>query len=115
MGVAGPNIAMTTIMKDVRFGLRMLRRSPRFTAVAVLTLGLGIAGNPGGFSCLDSILLHPSPGVGDPRELALIETVNPTDEYLVATSYLDYRDYRDDLKLVSGVALGRFKIGRAHV
>jgi predicted permease len=95
-------------VKDVRFGLRILRRSPWFTAVAVLTLGLGIAVNTTVFSWIDSVLLHPFPGVGDPQELALIETVTPAGEYLVNTSYLDYRDYRDTLQLVSGVALGRF-------
>jgi predicted permease len=99
---------MPTFLKDVRFGLRILRRSPWFTAVAVLTLGLGIAVNTTVFSWIDSVLLHPFPGVGDPRELALIETVTPTGEFLVNTSYLDYRDYRDSLQLVSGVALGRF-------
>ena len=95
-------------MKDVRFGLRILRRSPWFTAVAVLTLGLGIAVNTTVFSWIDSVLLDPFPGVGDPHQLALIETVTPTGEFLVNTSYLDYRDYRDTLQLVSGVALGRF-------
>ena len=99
---------MPTFLKDVRFGFRVLRRSPWFTAVAVLTLGLGIAVNTTVFSWIDSVLLHPFPGVGDPQELALIETVTPTGEFLVATSYLDYRDYRDNLKLISGVALGRF-------
>jgi predicted permease len=99
---------MPTFMKDARFGLRILRRSPWFTAVAVLTLGLGIAVNTTVFSWIDSVLLHPFPGVGDPQELALIETVTPAGEYLVNTSYLDYRDYRDTLQLVSGVALGRF-------
>ena len=93
---------------DVRFGLRILRGSPWFTAVAVLTLGLGIAVNATVFSWIDGVLLHPFPGVGDPQRLALIETVTPTGEFLVNTSYLDYRDYRDDLTLVSGVALGRF-------
>jgi predicted permease len=99
---------MPTLMNDVRFGLRILRRSPWFTAIAVLTLALGIAVNTTVFSWIDSVLLHPFPGVGDPQELALIETVTPTGEYLAATSWLDYRDYRDNLKLVSGVALGRF-------
>lgn len=108
MRVAGLNRSMPVIMNDVWFGLRILRRSPWFTAVAVLTLGLGIAVNTTVFSWIDSVLLHPFPGVGDPHELALIETVTPTGEYLVNTSYLDYRDYRDNLQLVSGVALGRF-------
>jgi putative ABC transport system permease protein len=99
---------MLAIVKDIGFGLRILRRSPGFTAVAVLTLGLGVAVNTTVFSWVNSVLLHPFPGVGDPHELALIETVTPTGEYLVNTSYLDYLDYRDSLQLVSGVALGRF-------
>src|SRR5579864_184207 len=99
---------MPTLMKDVQFGLRVLRRSPWFTSVAVLTLGLGIAVNTTVFSWIDSVLLHPFPGVGDPHQLALIETVTPSGEFLVNTSYINYRDYRDNLRLVSGVALGRF-------
>ena len=99
---------MSVSLRDVRFGLRILRRSPWFTAIAVLTLGLGIAVNTTVFGWIDSVLLHPYPGVGDARQLALIETVTPNGEYLAATSWLDYRDYRDNLKLVSGVALGRF-------
>ena len=99
---------MQTFTKDVGFGLRVLRRSPWFTAIVVLMLGLGIAVNTTVFSWINSVLLHPFPGVGDAHELALIETVTPTGEYLVNTSVLDYLDYRDNLKLVSGVALGRF-------
>jgi predicted permease len=99
---------MSAFTKDVGFGLRILRRSPWFTATVVLTLGLGIAVNTTVFSWINSVLLHPFPGVGDPQELALIETVTPSGEYLVNTSVLDYVDYRDNLKLVSGVALGRF-------
>ena len=99
---------MATILKDAWFGLRLLRRSPWFTAVAVLTLGLGIAVNTTVFSWINTVLLHPFPGVGDPHSLALIETLTPTREFLVNTSVLDYLDYRDNLKLVSGVALGRF-------
>jgi predicted permease len=101
-------LLMPKLMGDVSFGLRILRRSPWFTTVVVLTLALGIAVNTIVFSWIYTILLHPLPGTRNPQELALIETVTPTGEYLVNTSYLDYRDYRDSLKLVSGVALGRF-------
>jgi len=101
-------MSVPAIVQDVQFGLRILRHSPWFAAVSVCTLGLGIAVNTTVFSWIDSVLLHPFPGVGDPRELALIETVTASGEFLVNTSYLDYRDYRDNLHLVSGVAQGRF-------
>jgi len=99
---------MPPVLNDVWFGLRILRRSPWFTAVAVLTLAIGIAVTTTVFGWIDAILLHPFPGAGDAGKLALIETVTPAGEYLVNTSYLDYRDYQDQLTLVSGVALGRF-------
>jgi predicted permease len=99
---------MPPILSDVGYGLRTLRRNPGFTVIAILTLGLGIAVNTTVFSWINSVLLHPYPGVADTRDLALLETVTPTGEYLAATSWLDYRDYRDNLKLVSGVAVGRF-------
>jgi predicted permease len=96
------------IVRDLQFGCRVLRHNPGFTLVAVLTLALGIAVNTTVFSWIDSVLLHPFPGTGNPRELALVETVTPAGEYLINTSYLDYRDYRDNLKLVSGLAIARF-------
>ncbi len=99
---------MCVLRQDLRFGFRVLVGNPGFTAVAVLTLALGIAVCSTVFSWIDAVLLHPYPGVGQLRDLALIECVTPGGEYLVNTSYLDYRDYRDNLKLVSGVAIGRF-------
>lgn len=99
---------MRTLRQDLQFGFRVLRNSPGFTLVAVLTLALGIAVNATVFSWIDSVLLHPFPGAGNPQRLALLETVSSSGEFTVATSYLDYRDYRDNLKLVEGLAIGRF-------
>ena len=99
---------MPAIQQDLLFAIRILRRDKWFAAVAVLTLALGIAVNTTVFGWINTVLLHPFPCVGDARELALIETVTPGGEYLVNTSVLDYLDYRKNLKLVSGVALGRF-------
>jgi hypothetical protein len=87
-------------MHDVSFGLKMLKNSPGFTVVAVLTLALGIAVNSTVFSWIDGVLLHPLPGVHRVQDLALIETSTPNG----SNSYLDYRDYRDNLKQVSAVA-----------
>lgn len=93
-------------MRDIRFGFRMLKSNPGFTIVAVLTLAIGIAVNSTVFSWIDAVLLNPFPGVRDVGSLALIETVSGG-EVLVNTSYIDYRDYRDNLKLASDVAIAR--------
>jgi hypothetical protein len=65
---------MPAFTMDVWFGSRILGRSPWFTAIVVLTLGLGIAVNTTVFSWINSVLLHPFLGVGDPQELALTKS-----------------------------------------
>ncbi|MGB7758446.1 MAG: ABC transporter permease [Bryobacteraceae bacterium] len=94
---------MRTLIQDLRFGFRMALRSPGFTLIAVLTLAAGIAANSTVFSWIDGVLLHPVPGVADPARLVAFETVAPNGDALT-TSYPDYRDYRDRLKLIGGLA-----------
>src|ERR1035441_3210368 len=106
---------MRSLYEDLRYAIRVLRGIPGFTAVAVLTLALGIAANTTVFGWIDSLLVRPFPGVAGGGRLAALETVSPSGEYS-NTSYRDYRDYRDSVKSFSGVAaslLNAFDVGPA--
>ncbi len=94
---------MATFWQDLRYGIRILKGSPGFTIVAVLTLALGIAASTTVFGWIDSVLLRPLPGVADGERLVALESVQP-DREGHGISYRDFRDYRDNLKLLSGLA-----------
>jgi len=63
---------LETLLRDLHFGLRMLRKSPAFTAVAVLTLALGIGANTAIFSLIDGVMLRSLP-IRDPSHLVVFE------------------------------------------
>src|ERR1700749_3218785 len=82
-----------TLLRDVRYAARVLLKSPGFTAVAVLTLALGIGANTAIFSFVNAVLLRPLP-VKEPERLVYVFGGSRTSPYNVS-SYPDYLDYRD--------------------
>jgi len=84
---------METFFQDVRYGLRMLRKSPAFTAIAVVTLALGIGANTTIFSMVNSFLLRPLP-VKDPGRITTLTMVQKAGGTNNVFSIPEYRDIR---------------------
>jgi predicted permease len=89
--------------QDVRFGLRMLAKSPAFTAVAILTLALGIGANTAIFSVINALLFRPL-AVQNADRLTVISVQTGPDSVPDGLSYPDYRDYREQSDVFTEMA-----------
>ena len=86
---------MDSIIKDIRYGLRVLLKSPAFTLVAVISLALGIGLNTALFSIVNAILIRPLPVVAGQDRLVWLRA---------PISYPDYLDYRNQAQSFTGIA-----------
>lgn len=100
---------LENLLQDVRFGVRILRKNPGFTCVAVLTLALGIGANTTVFTAFDALCMRPRP-VKDPKQLvAIFRTTDGDDRGRF--SYPDFIYYRDHNKSFSDISLFAFGMG----
>ncbi|HEY7699781.1 MAG TPA: ABC transporter permease, partial [Vicinamibacteria bacterium] len=94
---------MQAILFDLRYALRTLLHKPGFTLVAVLSLALGIGLNTTIFSVVNAVLLKKIP-VKDPGRLVEVYSNLSEEMPYLTTSYLDYRDLRDGVDALEGLA-----------
>lgn len=92
--------------RDLRYALRMMRRAPGFTIVAIATLALGIGINTAVFSALDAVALRPL-DVARPDQLARIYRSTSSDQF-GALSYADFEFYRAHARSFSDIAILAF-------
>ncbi|HEX4499130.1 MAG TPA: ABC transporter permease [Thermoanaerobaculia bacterium] len=95
---------MTGLSQDVRFGLRMLRKSPGFTAVAILTLALGIGATTAIFSLVSGILLKPLPYPQPDRLIRLLQSYPEKGLDIWRLSPASFVLYRDQNHVFTSVA-----------
>ena len=93
---------MGTLLQDIRYGIRMLTKSPGFTALAVITLALGIGANTAIFSVINSVVLRPLPFREPGRLVALWQTESAPGNFpLTGPDYLDWQAQSRTLEATS--------------
>jgi predicted permease len=96
---------LESLLQDLRFGLRMLRKNPGFTAVAVLTLALGIGANTAVYSVIDGVLLNPLP-FPETNRLVAVHSKLPRYPHL-GVSYPNFLDWQRESRSFEELAAWR--------
>src|SRR5438093_1216676 len=100
---------MSTLLQDLRYGARLLLKTPGFTLIAALSLALGIGANTTIFTLINAVLLNPLP-VEDPSQLVSVWTTDELNRSggfgfgFLQTSPMNYKDLRDKNEVFSGIA-----------
>ncbi len=100
---ADAHMFLDSLWQDLRYGLRMLRKSPGFTAVAILTLALGIGATTAIFSVVNSILFEAFPYSYPGRLVVLMETM-PPQMPMVSVNLPDFFDWRTEQNVFEEIA-----------
>jgi len=93
---------MLTFWRDVVHGSRVLRQNPGFSAVAMLSIAIGVGANAAMFSIADGLILRPLP-VPHARKLVVVNATTPAGETGSGLSYRDYVDLRDGTRTFAGL------------
>ncbi len=93
---------MSTLLQDLKFAIRMLRKAPGFAAISILTLALGIGANTAIFSVVNAVLLRPLPFKDSSQIVLIHETAKSVGD--VSVSYDDFLDWRQQSHAVAEMA-----------
>src|SRR5262249_27609886 len=96
---------MGSLAQDLRYAVRQLRKSPGFTAVAILTLALGIGANTGIFSIVNAVLLRPLPYANPDRLVAVYN--NTVSDGNSTFAYLDFLEWQLENRSFASLATYR--------
>jgi putative ABC transport system permease protein len=106
---------LETLIQDLRYGLRLFRRSPGFTAIAVLTLALGIGATTTTFSVVSGLMLR-TPSVRKPNDLVVVSSTAPSSRSgangfpVSAADYVDWRAQATDFEGLGAADFDEFSM-----
>jgi predicted permease len=95
--------SLHSLMSDIRFGFRQLYKDPRFTAVAILVIALGVGANTAMFTIVNAVLLQPLP-FPDPDRLIVLSELAPNTGERVSLSFPSFLDWRAQAKSFEAMA-----------